>query len=205
MSVLEDSRAALRTRARKAEAAAPPPWSFPSPGDFRPNRYVLAFDATLTNCGWVFFAIILGQVMVIAKGTIRPKTAERGYLETWDKADQLRREVESVIARWQRTDPRMLLVVEAPAVSGNRTESSLIAGLLVWSGRSSWCKAISATHVSAVLLGDPKIKSALRKKGIKEAVVRLFPPAAGRDWNEHERDALATGLVHLYDTNGDRK
>jgi hypothetical protein len=200
-SVLDDSRARLRAWAQKAEAAAPEPWLFPDLSEFRPNRYVLAFDATLTNCGWVFFAIVLGQVMVIAKGTIRPKTEDKGYLSTWDKADQLRREVDALIVRWERQDPRMLLVVEAPSVGGgSRTESSLIAGMLVWCGRRARCAVVSATHVSAVLLGDPKVKSAQRKPAIKEAVVRLYPPAAGRDWNEHERDALATGMVHLYDT-----
>jgi hypothetical protein len=200
MTAIDDSRALLRARAQKAEAAAPEPWRFPELWEFRPNRYVLSFDATLTNCGWVVFAIILGEVTVIAKGTIRPKTDQKGYLETWDKADQLRSEIESLIARWQRTDPDILIVVEAPAVSGNRTESSLIAGMLVWCGRRGRCGAVSATHVSAVLLGDPRMKSAPRKKAVREAVVRLYPPAAGRDWNEHERDSLATGMVHLYDT-----
>jgi hypothetical protein len=200
-SVLDESRALLRARAQKAGAAAPEPWRFPDALDFCPNRYVLSFDATLTNCGWVFFCVCLGRVIVAAKGTIRPKTAEVGYLATWDKVDQLRREVDALIARWERQDPRMLLVVEAPSVGGgSRTESSLIAGMLVWCGRRDRCAVVSATHVSAVLLGDPKMKSAPRKKAVKDAVVRLYPPSAGRDWNEHERDALATGMVHLYDT-----
>jgi hypothetical protein len=201
MSVLDDSRALLRARADKAEAAAPEPWHFPAMSEFRPNRYVLAFDATLTNCGWAFFCVCLDQVSVIEKGTFRPKTAEIGYLGTWDKADQLGIQIRALIHRWRMADPRMHLVVEAPSVGGgSRTESSLIAGMLVWSGRRSECAVVSATHVSAVLLGDPRMKSAPRKKAVKEAVVRLYPGAAGRDWNEHERDALATGMVHLYDT-----
>lgn len=199
-SVLDDSRAALRARTEKAQAAVPEPWHFPDLSEFRRDQYVLAFDATLTNCGWVVFAVILGQVTVIDKGTVRPKTAEVGYLATWDKADRLRCEVESLIARWQQVDSRMLLVVEAPSVGGgSRTESSLIAGMLVWSGRRAECAVVSATHVSAVLLGDPRMKSAPRKKAVKGAAGRLYPPSAGRDWNEHERDSLATGLVHLYD------
>lgn len=199
-SVLDDYRAQLRARTAKAEAAAAEPWHFPEPGEFHPNQYALAFDATLTNCGWACFAVILGQVTVLGKGTIRPKTTEVGYLATWDKADQLRQEVDALIAGWRQADPRMPVVVEAPSVGGgSRTESSLIAGMLVWSGRRAGCAVVSATHVSAVLLGDPSMKSALRKKAVKDAVVRLYPPAAGRDWNEHERDSLATGLVHLHD------
>jgi hypothetical protein len=200
MSVLDDSRARLRARADKAQAAAPEPWHFPDLSEFWPNQYVLAFDATLTNCGWVFFCVCMGRVIVVDKGTIRPKTAEVGYLGTWDKADRLRWEVGSLIFRFKAADPKMRLVVEAPSVGGgSRTESSLIAGMLVWSGRRSECAVVSATHVSAVLLGDSKMKSAPRKKAVKEAVVCLYPEAAGRDWNEHERDSLATGLVHLYD------
>jgi hypothetical protein len=199
-SVLDESRALLRARAVKAQAAEPEPWHFPDLSEFHPNRYVLAFDATLANCGWTSFFVWLGQVSVIGKGTVRPKTEEVGYLATWDKADQLRREVDGLVRRWRMADPKMLIVVEAPSVGGgSRTESSLIAGMLVWSGRRSECAVVSATHVSAVLLGDPKMKSAPRKKAVKEAVTRLYPPAAGRDWNEHERDSLATGLVHLYD------
>jgi hypothetical protein len=201
MTVIDDSRAALRARTAKAQAAEPEPWHFPNLSEFRRDQYVLAFDATLTNCGWVFFSVCFGMMVeVIAKGTVRPKTAEVGYLGTWDKADQLRSEVDGLVRRWRAADPQSLIVVEAPSVGGgSRTESSLIAGMLVWSGRRSECAVVSATHVSAVLLGDPKIKSAPRKKAVKEAVVRLYPPAAGRDWNEHERDSLATGLVHLYD------
>lgn len=200
MTAIDDSRALLRARAQKAEAAAPPPWRFPDALDFLPNRYVLAFDATLTNCGWVFFCVCMGAVVVVEKGTFRPKTAEVGYLATWDKADQLGIQIRELIRRWRMADPRASIVVEAPSVGGgNRTESSLIAGLMVWAGRRSECAVVSATHVSAVLLGDPKMKSAPRKKAVKEAVVRLYPAAAGRDWNEHERDSLATGLVHLYD------
>jgi len=199
MTALDDARALLRARARKAEAAAPEPWRFPDLGEFLQYKYVLAFDATLTNCGWVFFCVAYDKVMVIDRGTVRPKTGEVGYLGTWDKADQLRREVDRLVSKWRATDPHRL-VVEAPSVGGgSRTESSLIAGMLVWSGRRSQCAVVSATHVSAVLLGDPRMKSAPRKKAIREAVVRLYPPAAGRDWNEHERDSLATGLVHLYD------
>ncbi len=199
-SALDDYRDQLRARTAKAGATAPEPWHFPDIFDFRWHRYVLAFDATLTNCGWAFFSIITGAVAVIGKGTIRPKTEEVGYLATWDKADQLRHEIDGLVLRWRAADPLASIVVEAPSVGGgSRTESSLIAGMLVWSGRRAECAVVSATHVSAVLLGDPRMKSAPRKKAVKEAVARLYPPSAGRDWNEHERDSLATGLVRLYD------
>ena len=61
------------------------------------------------------------------------------------------------------------------------------------------CAVVSPTHVSAVLLGDPKIRSEQRKPAIKAAVARYVPETAGRDWNEHERDGLSVGLTRLYD------
>lgn len=196
MSAIDDARAQLRERKKPRQAES---WHFPEMGDFRTFRYVLAFDATLTNCGWVLFVVDYAAVSVIAKGTIRPKTAETGYLGTWDKARSLRYEAEHLVHAWSgRACGRFELVVEAPAVAGNRTESSLIAGMLVWMAAPD-CHVISATHVSAVLLGDSRISSAERKKRIRAAVIRLCPETAGRAWNEHERDALATGLTHLYD------
>ena len=92
------------------------------------------------------------------------------------------------------------MAVEAPSVGGGyRTESSLVAGLTVYRLAPRKCVPVSATHVSAVLLGDPRIESKKRKGAIKEAVARYAPETAGRDWNEHERDALSVGLTRLYD------
>jgi len=71
--------------------------------------------------------------------------------------------------------------------------------MLVWLDWPRACHDISATHVSAVLLGDARVRSAERKVAIREAVIRLCPEAAGRRWNEHIRDALATGLTYLHD------
>jgi hypothetical protein len=193
----------LRSRVREARDAlartAPPPWRFPALSDFTHYRWVLAFDATLTNCGWTWFMVTPEGVLVGARGTIRPRTSETGYLGTWDKARGLDEEVTPLIERHIRQVPLAALVVEAPSVGGgSRTESSLIAGMLVWR-QDRGCAVVSATHVSAVLLGDPRCKSAERKKRIREAVIRLCPEASGRGWNEHERDALATGLAHLHD------
>lgn len=189
---VQDGKAAL---ARKA----PPPWRFPAPGEFLPYHWVLAFDATLTNCGWTWFMYSPEGVLIGAKGTIRPKTGKTGYLGTWHKAALLAAETTPLIDRYVRRVPLASLVVEAPAVAGSRTESSLVAGMLVWMEEPEECAVISATHVSAVLLGDPRCKSAERKARVREAVIRMCPEAAGRGWNEHERDALATGLVHLHD------
>lgn len=195
LPVIEDSRERLRTRRRPVQ---PPPWRPPQLADFLPGRRVLAWDATLTNCAWTAFEVDSEGVQVHGRDTIRPRTRETGYLETWAKAAILSMRAAPVITRWHTCgSPPADLVVEAPAVRGSRTESSLIAGMLIWMDRE--CAVVSATHVSAVLLGDHKVRSDERKKLIRAEVIRLCPEAAGRDWNEHQRDALATGLTHLWD------
>jgi hypothetical protein len=193
MSTVVDS-ARDRLRARRAAPAAPP-WRFPAIGDFYQALPVLAFDATLSHCGWVLLEV-QDRVIVHARGCINPRTQRRSYLETWDKAHQLQSEIDWIL-KYRETVHR---VVEAPSVAGgNRTESSLIAGMMIWMNNPQLCDTVSATHVSAVLLGDPRVRSADRKKQVRDAVIRLIPGAAGRGWNEHIRDAAATGLTYLHD------
>lgn len=192
-------RARLQDGLAAIAAGGPPPWEFPSLDSFLHYTWVLAFDATLTNCGWTWLMVTPEGVLVGAKGTIRPVTGMTGYMGTWDKARGIEAGVGPLIERYIRRVPLSRLVVEAPAVRGNRTESSLIAGMIVWKHSPADCDVVSATHVSAVLLGNARCPSEDRKKLIRAAVIRVFPGAAGRDWNEHERDALATGLVSLHD------
>jgi hypothetical protein len=209
VTALGDARAQLRARPAKAE---PEPWHFPSWDDFEPHHGVLAFDATLTHCGWAYMRAWKAGIDVVAKGCINPATELDGYLGTWEKALLLSEElVRETGAFAQAADS---IVVEAPAVGGHRTESSLIAGLAarmafrdrceLWTDRerkAPWrgFYAVSATHVSSVLLGDARMRSAERKKAVRDAVIVLHNEAAGRGWNEHMRDAFATGAVHLFD------
>lgn len=193
-AVVDDARSRLRDR-RKAPVVQ---WHFPEHGNFYQALRVLAFDATLSHCGWAGMTAWDDRIDVWAKGTIHPETQRLSYLGTWDKAMALHREL-GLIDRDCGYGAH--IVVEAPSVGGgSRTESSLIAGLLVTMLRpEGGCDAVSATHVSAVLLGDHSVRSAERKKLIRSAVIRLVPEAAGRNWNEHERDAVATGMTWLHD------
>jgi Holliday junction resolvasome RuvABC endonuclease subunit len=190
-------RARSQLRDRRTAQITTIPWRPPIVLDFASGRMVLAFDATLTHCGWVLFEVRGERIVVIERGTINLETGQRSYLETWDKARQLWPALSALIVGrgWQAE-----VVVEAPLAAslGNRTESSLIAGMLVWLHDPDRTAVVSATHVAAVLLGEHRIRSADRKKAIRAAVNRLLPEAAGRTWNEHQRDALATGLTHLF-------
>lgn len=197
MTAIDDARSRLRDRKRKP-AKPREPWSAPGLGDFLHAQRVLSYDATLTHCGVIGLTAWPDRIEVWARRTINPATPRLGYLATWDKAMELRRELEGIE---RDLGHGAHCVVEAPPVGGGfRTESSLIAGLQVVSARppGSWT-AMVPTHVSAVLLGKPGVRSEERKRLIRAAVIALVPEASGRDWNEHQRDALATGLTWLYD------
>jgi Holliday junction resolvasome RuvABC endonuclease subunit len=194
VTALDEMRGQLRASSRRRPAE---PWTPPRTTDFEAAEPVLAFDATLSHTGWVLLDAMGGVITVLAKGVINPQTSQVGYLATWEKAHNLRG---ALMGMRLLTSGRLYrAVVEAPSVGGgHRTESSLIAGLMV-SLEEPEVVAVSATRVSKVMLGDARVRKEERKPRIREAVVRLIPEAAGRGWNEHIRDAAATGLTHLYD------
>ena len=191
----------LQAQLQKGKRPAPPPWQRPLVGTFRHRMPVQFFDATLSHCGWVIAERVDREIRVYDHGTIHIDTDLTGYLATLEKARLLRGEIRDLLA----TYPRMARAVEAPAVKGNRLESSLIAGLIIWleevEPTGCGCAFISATHVSAVLCGNSRLPSRERKKAVKAACAHYYPESATRKWDEHQRDALAGALTHLYDMN----
>lgn len=197
MTATEELRGQLQARRRRPALSV---WHAPLIRHFRSHTRVQAFDATLSHTGWVVAERIEDKVLVHYRGTIHLTTNLTGYLSTWEKARLLRDRAREVLDLYGAAAEK---VVEAPAVAGNRLESSLIAGLLLWletmEPTGLGCGQISAQHVSAVLCGNARMKSAERKKAVKEACAFYVPESAGRGWNEHERDALALALTHLHD------
>lgn len=188
-----------RLRASRAAAPAKPPWHPPSLTDFTPHRRMLAWDASLANVGWVLFQVT-GRVEVEDHATIHPRQEDDGYMGTWQRMRSLRDALwdHPHLIRWM-SDPEILKALEAPPVGGgHRRESSLAAGGIVW-GECGECTPVVPTHVSAVLLGRPRILSAERKPAIKAAMLRYVPGCASRGWDEHQRDALSVGLTRLFD------
>jgi Holliday junction resolvasome RuvABC endonuclease subunit len=173
-------------------------WEPPRRADFAPGQPVMAFDASLSNTGWVLLSVTYGGLFVHAKGTIRPQTELTGYRETWRKAVILRQSLDEMS---HVAIGASHIAAEAPMVAGgHRTESSLVAGLQVvqWAAPRP-VTDVGATHVSSVLLGSGRVPREERKAAIKAAVARYIPGSADRSWNEHERDAAAVGLTHLHD------
>jgi hypothetical protein len=176
-------------------------WEPPGFHDFAPGLPVMAFDGSLGNTGWLLLTAGLG-IKVSAKGTIRPETDLDGYRGTWERAAQLREELERL---GHLAIGASYIAVEAPMVAGgHRTESSLVAGLQVWQWAAHRAGVsrrldVGATHVSKVLLGDARVGRDKRKNAIKAAVARYIPGSDERTWNEHERDAAAIALTVLHD------
>ena len=173
-------------------------WTPPQGTDFKPVK-VLAFDPSLSATGWVHLKVSwvyisaepLVRIRLFDKGTLRVRSAERGYLGTYDRASRMLALIQETV--WREVDVRFpsLIAHEAPAVRGHRLESSLIAGFCVYevSGRTS--VTVSANHASWLLTGNP----AHDKHEIAAAVARYVDGTTERTWNQNERDALAIALA----------
>jgi hypothetical protein len=197
VTVVEETRQRLRATLKTPPR---PVWRPPALADFARDVRVLSFDASLANVGWVLM-MVRDRVIVEGYGTIRPEHQDTGYMETWQRARHLRAALLGCpLIAVNLRNPDVLKAVEAPPVGAglHRTESSLVAGMTVWM-ESDRCEDVSATHVSAVLLGDPKIKRDERKPAVRKAVTSYVPEAAGRGFNEHVRDGMSVGLTRLFD------
>jgi Holliday junction resolvasome RuvABC endonuclease subunit len=194
--------------ARREEKAARPQWEPPPISAFPQGAESICFDPSLSNTGWAWLCVLGDRVRVLAKGTVRSATGKTGYEGTYEKAHCIAKGLASVFAnmpvRVDDAPPRIRVSWEAPSVGGgHRTESSLIAGLLV---REAALRAyvvmsvVQANRVSSVLAGNPKHD----KKEIAAAVARYIPESTERDWNEHIRDAAAVGLTDLLDVSASR-
>jgi len=174
------------------------PWAPPELDDFRRCK-VLAFDPSLSATGWVHLRVsrigAAHRISVLARGTLRIRTAETGYMATYERASRLRCLVDEVVWREQHYNWPSVIAWEAPAVRGHRLESSLIAGLQVYEASHRAGTVISANHASSLLCGNPLHD----KQEIAAAVLRYVPGSDARTWNQHERDAAAIALAYSLD------
>src|SRR6516164_5273688 len=174
------------------------PWAPPELDDFRRCK-VLAFDPSLSATGWVHLRVsrigAAHRISVLARGTLRIRTAETGYMATYERASRLRCLVDEVVCREQHYNWPSVIAWEAPAVRGHRLESSLIAGLQVYEASHRAGTVISANHASSLLCGNPLHD----KQEIAAAVLRYVPGSDARTWNQHERDAAAIALAYSLD------
>ena len=155
---------------------------------------VLAFDAALSNTGWVMLRRDeLGALAVLEAGTIRPTTAGRSHEGSYDKASQLAAVLGPLLRAWAG---RGAVVCERPAVSGYRTDSALLAAYAVHQACVDAGVGapvlVSRTHVLSLLLGP-----GTQTKAASTACARAWLP--GVRFNEHTADAALLGITALFD------
>lgn len=172
----------------------------PTARDFRSGTQILAFDQTLSNCGWALINTEEG-LSVVASSTIRPPHlgSVKGFEATFAKAVVLAREIADTLATLGGQFE--YAVLELPSVVGYRTESSLAAALTICVEMDrqglGMPQMVSRQAAGALLVGDRHASKAESSAFVND----LLPdhPVGTGCWTEHVRDACFVGLETLYE------
>jgi Holliday junction resolvasome RuvABC endonuclease subunit len=172
----------------------------PTPADFRIESQILAFDQTLSNCGWALVNTEGGKVTIPESGTIKPPTlnGQKGFEATLAKAVPLASRIQHVLnGQYGRFEE---VVLELPAVVGYRTESSLIAAVMICVELDRMgCKQpefVSRQAAGTVLVGDRHASKTESSRFVNDLITE-HPTGTGC-WTEHVRDAVFVGAKYLY-------
>lgn len=172
-------------------------WDPPTAASFAWGT-VLAFDQTLTKCGWARVEIGPGGLSVPARGVIRPQPSvdiTNGLEVLYAKAELLQSELVSVMMCWG-TDVDAV-VHEKPMIGGRHSESSLMAGREVRIAHQyldAPLFMLSRDSMSSRLLA-PEDRRGKGKKPVRIMLDQLGVERPGTDpWSEDIQDAAALGL-----------
>jgi hypothetical protein len=198
VNALEEYR--LRIQAKPARAS---PRDRPIP--LADTGVIVSLDQTLRNTGVVAAHVREGKIQVLHLETIKTTPRQpRGFLDTFDRADQLAVRYGELIARLRQEQIIEHVVLEMPAVTGRRTESSAFAAYVAARAADLQClewSLMSAQHARLVVAGPG---TANDKKAMHRALALQVPETTLRTWNEHTRDALGNLIAYLIDSqNGD--
>lgn len=160
--------------------------------DFRHDHLVWSLDQSLSRTGWVMVQVDSSGVRVLDRGTLRISTELTSHEGTFDKAAKL----EAQLAVLSAVCIADAVLLERPAVHGQRTESSLLAAYVVLQVDRG-ARMVSIQHARRIL-GGPQARD--DKKLGHQALARYIPESASRKWNEHQRDAAINALGYLYDS-----
>lgn len=169
--------------------------------DYRPPRHedfewgrVLAWDPSLANTAWVVLDVGPERIQVTAHGVIKATVPAVGFAGTFAIVPGLWQGIRKVLYRY----PEGRSVIEMPVVRGERTDSSLVAGVLIQAARAEMCipaaKMVARDHAASVLAGDRHASKAA-SGAVVDAL--LAPQRPATPWNEHTRDAALVGLLAL--------
>jgi hypothetical protein len=196
---MSDTLAAIKQFAAESKSGTPKKeFVPPTPDDFERGT-VLCFDQTLSNTGWALLQVRPDGIHVPVCGLISPRvpTGTKGFQWSFTLAPELFHHAAQVV---RRVDPVVPVVIEMPAVQGQRTESSLIAAnvlccVLAQMGRDV-PNVVSRQRAGTHLVGyqNPDKKTS-------NAVIDTLVSTHVKPWNEHVRDAVLLGLEYLHREN----
>lgn len=173
----------------------------PSPEDFRRST-VLCFDQTLSNCGWAILNTEMGHPRVSACGVIKPPDFDkgiRGFEATFTKSLFIARGLRELLSDVKGCFEEVAL--ELPAVTGFRTESSLVSAVTIVQHLDElgyeMPEFIQRQSACAVLTGDRRAPKSVVKSVVEDLIEGRRPKEM--PWNEHVHDAVFVGLMHLYE------
>lgn len=164
------------------------------------NKSIVAFDQTLTQAGYVAFQVksagfnSLPEIKIFDKGVFKQQTDLKSFAGNYEKGNMLAEKMYRLLCYV----PANIIVHEMPAVYGYRTDSALLAGMVVQreaDRRKIRCDIVSAQHARRVI-GGPSCK---KKQDVKAALKPYVDNIDTREWNEHTRDALLIGLAKAYE------
>lgn len=172
----------------------------PRPEDFR-RANILCFDQALGNCGWAILNTEHGHPRVSACGVIKPPTfekGERGFEATFVKSLMVARGIDTLLVELDGQFDEV--VGELPPVMGFRTESSLVAAAILIIKLDEMGHEmptfVPRQRANAILAGDRGASKSVVASVVDDLIEGRHPK--GEPWNEHVRDAVFAGLMHLY-------
>ena len=176
----------------------PNPIKFPSWGK---DLVIIGFDQSLANTGWAVMDFRHEVPWIVAKGTIKTKTADDRT--SWDDTLERGTRILAAVIELLDTYPVDLVLHEMPPVGTGpfvrRSDASVVGATAVRGAAS--LSAIPVAHVAARkvkkhITGDPNAKKQAMKEAIekRKADLLLVDTTEGRD-NEHIYDAIGIILT----------
>lgn len=154
---------------------------------------VLAFDQTLTNCGWAVWDAWTQKVEACGCIKVESRYPYTGFDLTFEKARILEEALTKVLN--EQALAVDTIVMEMPAVTGFRTESSLMAAekLLTVCRQLGLPKPlmIARNTAAAMVAGNGKAT----KQETSEVVNSIVKDRPKSPWNEHVRDAVLLAIT----------
>jgi hypothetical protein len=164
---------------------------------------IISFDQTLGNTG---LAVIDNRdtFKILYTTVFQREDPLLGFDATIRRGIALGKELKTWFLSSDYSSRAQAVVHEMPAVRGYRTDSSLIAALLINQvvdelGLDSPVYSVSNTHAKKVFGLKAKATKAEVRNSVEEVLGFTSKEDKPSVWNQHVIDATMIGITHLYD------